>query len=506
MKHDKSSLKRKNTRTTASRMLLRYGRSSSSFIILMVGVNYLLRIECSFLVRRSEQSFALRKPTFDSFFRRKLFSIVDSNKRKQQQHLSRSSTSLSRWSRIMRGGSDTSYSDNEEEEEKDYIMENSYEDVEAGKSHDDQSALPLSLSSSDEGDTYNEKHRTGSHSSSTEFYRINEEKEVHVRVEKSAAMNSPCSSVSTEAKSRKSSRHTSDMILELNRRSSVSNNDESLVLRHLVTSRTADYINELQETVAQFESDDELIETVPNNDVNIKLPHPRSLLHFLSKNVPAIKQSPDVNLRIHSSQSDIDPGIAACIIGSLAFACEQYEKTKTRLKKFCNKNNVEDEEYNDNSSNNKSDKPESAAPQLITDRRFEQLIECVISGVNINKRKQEFLKRDKELTDDGPTNIEEILDEEGALFDEGLNIRDACRAAWGIAILDAHHMENLGGAKLEDLFLALSLRVRELLLARLQELRQGDILSSVDEKEPLTITTEERLNEMAEELGMYLLI
>ena len=104
------------------------------------------------------------------------------------------------------------------------------------------------------------------------------------------------------------------------------------------------------------------------------------------------------------------------------------------------------------------------------------------------------------------TNIEEILDEEGALFDEGLNIRDACRAAWGIAILDAHHMENLGGAKLEDLLLALSLRVRELLLARLQELRQGDILSSVDEKEPLSITTEERLNEMAEELGMYLLI
>ena len=127
---------------------------------------------------------------------------------------------------------------------------------------------------------------------------------------------------------------------------------------------------------------------------NVKLPHPRRLLHSLAKKVPAIKQSPDVNLRIHSSRADIDPGVAACIIGRLAFACEQYEQVQKRLtNEYCDNTNGDDDSADQGDSDINKSKSESAAPQLTTDRRFEQLVECVISGVNIKRRKAESLER-----------------------------------------------------------------------------------------------------------------
>jgi len=440
-------------------------------------------------------------------FRRKIFSVVDSytsHRQRRRQRQRQSSQHLFRYRIHMRGGSEF-YSDNEEDSR--VIDRDEGENLE-----DDQLSL-----SSDEDDTEDEGYDTVplcSSSPSTTSVTANEdededEADLNVRVENDA-MRNISDDISMEGRARKENRHTSDIILELDRRSSVSSNDESLALRQLITTRTTDYIYELQETAAQLQSDN----TLSINNMNTKLPHPRNLLHCLAKKVPAIKQSPDINLRIHSSRSDIDPGVAACIIGRLAFACEQYEQVKKRLAKI---DNINDKDYDDsdNNDNNNNNQPESAAPQLTTDRRFEQLVECVISGVNIKKRKEESLQRklDKS-TDEIVTDIEEVLDEEDACFDEGLNIRDACRAAWGMSILGAHYLDNMGGAKVKDLFLALSLRVRELLLARLQELRQGDILSFGDDgmyyhekgnlqssKEPRLMTTEERLNEMAEELA-----
>jgi len=309
--------------------------------------------------------------------------------------------------------------------------------------------------------------------------------------------------------SRKENRHTSDVILELDRRSSVSGNEESLALRQLITTRTSEYVYELQEEAERY-----LEEVEAGSNANLKLPHPRRLLHSLAKKVPAIKQSPDVNLRIHSSRADIDPGVAACIIGRLAFACEQYEQVQKRLTdEYCDTASYEEEdsEQNDDENNN-NNKSESAAPQITSDRRFEQLVECVISGVNIKKRKVEALERQiSKSTDEITTDIEEVLDEEDNHFDEGLNIRDACRAAWGLAILGAHYSDKMGGVKVNDLLLALSLRIRELLLARLQLLRQGDILSSGygmyyqdydDESHQIRLVTiDKRLNELAEELA-----
>jgi hypothetical protein len=259
-------------------------------------------------------------------------------------------------------------------------------------------------------------------------------------------------------------RHTYDMIVELQKRSGVHGNDESLELRKLITTRSKAYLVDLREAVDSNES---------------KLPNPRKLLHYLAPKVPAIKQSPNVNLRIHLARSSMDSGVAACIIGTLAHVCEIYDKEALKR-------------------SDADDRAHSVAPDITTDRRFEQLVECVLNGVNVQKRKKQTLTRQLEKNSEEAADIEQILDEEDAQIDEGLNVRDACRAAWGISVLGCSHLDTLGDVKVEDLLLALSLRVRELLLARLQLLRQGDLFSDPSTAQ---LSTEVRLDEVSEELA-----
>lgn len=207
-----------------------------------------------------------------------------------------------------------------------------------------------------------------------------------------------------------------------------------------------------------------------------KLPEPKKLLHFLAPKIPAIKHSPDVALRIQSARSDIDSGVAACLIGMLAHVCELYEQASAgRVHK----------------------KRTPVAEQLVADRRFEQLIECVLCGVDVKKRKDENMRLHLEKTTDSEeSSIEDMLDEEDARIDEGLSVRDSCRAAWGIAVLGVNKKRTLGGERIYDLLIALSLRVRELLLARLQSLRRDDLFIEGSE-----LTIEERINALSQELA-----
>jgi hypothetical protein len=433
---------------------------------------------------------------------------------------------------LLRGGGSCSDSENENEEE--YISlvdedEDRVENVNEDMDVDHLPSLPLSEEEIEEEDdeaeyetsplstpdSHGELDETNAETDPSMILE-KESNEIDNELEKNTNIDDgeeggDCSDTKSHARKwMKENRHTSDIILELDRRSSVSGNEESLALRELITTRTSEYVYELQGEADYYS---EQIEN--GTKVKVKLPHPRRLLHSLAKKVPAIKQSPDVNLRIHSSRADIDPGVAACIIGRLAFACEQYEQVQKRLtNEYYDDTNDDDDNADESDDDNTKTKgkPESAAARLTTDRRFEQLVECVLSGVNIKKRKAEFLERQiSKSTDEITTDIEEVLDEEANCFDEGLNIRDACRAAWGIAILGAHYLDTLGGVKINDLLLALSLRIRELLLARLQLLRQGDILSSGygmyyqdygdSSEQTRLVTTEERLNELAEELA-----
>jgi hypothetical protein len=265
-------------------------------------------------------------------------------------------------------------------------------------------------------------------------------------------------------------REASDFIQDLISRSGVDGNDESQDLRNLITSRTEEYLRDLH---------DESID---------KLPDPRKLLHFLAPKIPAIKHSPDVALRIQSARSDMDCGVAASLIGILAHVCEVYDSvTATRVSR--------DEKSRHRSS-------VSAAVKMVKDRRFEQLVECVLCGVDVKKRKREHL-RQQQL--DGGANledIEDVLKDEDVKIDEGLSIRDACRAAWGFAVLGVNRHVSIAGEDVMDILVALSLRTRELLLARLQLLRQDDLIAGSDGNEPvMLLTIDERLEELSEEVA-----
>ena len=266
-------------------------------------------------------------------------------------------------------------------------------------------------------------------------------------------------------------RHCSDVLLDLRRSATMhgDDNEESISLRKLVASRSLEYLDALREIQSQASS-----RSKP------KLPHPQKLLHFLAPKIPAIKHSPNVNLRIYSAISDIDSGIAACVIATMAHVLEEYDKTRA----------VEAQRSGDS-------KATSVATELIADRRFEQLLECLTSGVNLKKRKREALQRSLDAGGD-VEDIVDLIDEESPKESDGLSIRDACRAAWGMAILGVHHLETMGGEQVLDVLRALSLRTRELLLARLQFLRQDDVLS---EPNLAHLTIEERMNELALELA-----
>ncbi|GKY96438.1 hypothetical protein MPSEU_000603300 [Mayamaea pseudoterrestris] len=233
-----------------------------------------------------------------------------------------------------------------------------------------------------------------------------------------------------------SRRHASDLINNLLDKSL---GDKSAGLRDLIMQRTSEYIQKLDDH---------------NNDDYKKLQDPRKLLHYLAPKIPAIKHSPDIALRIQAARTDIDPGIAACLLGVLGHVCELYDDRRKAL--------------------DPSQQFVPISAQMAKDRRLEQLIECVLCGINVKQRTEEFTMQNLDHNVK-PDCIEEILDTEEVKATGGLSIRDASRAAWGISILGLHEHETIGEEKPEDLLIALSLRVRELLLARLQSIRQDDL-------------------------------
>ena len=218
-------------------------------------------------------------------------------------------------------------------------------------------------------------------------------------------------------------RHTSDVVRNILEKTE-DMDDEEIELRQLIESRAKDYLAELESSE--------------------KPPTPLKVLHYLAPKVPAIKHSPDIILRIQTARGDIDSGIAASMISTIARLCIQYDKRTG----------------------------ESIGKQISKDRRFEQLVECVFCGVDVRKRKREA----QTLAEGDDTfDMEELLDEEDTKIDEGLSVPDACRAAWGIAMLSGYQPNVFGGQRVTDILMALSLRTRARLLARLQLLRQGEL-------------------------------
>jgi len=307
---------------------------------------------------------------------------------------------------------------------------------------------------------------------------------------------------------RRRRRHASDVIQQLVRRSALDDGDiESSELRHLIAQRSQEYMQDLRDSSLSSAAAGENSNA---NSIRKNLPDPKRLLHFLAPKIPAIKHSPDIALRIQSVRSDMDPGVASCLVGSLGYACEAHDQTFSQLASSVEQQQDEDRDGDRAATHSKSPGSnrrlavEHVSTHIIKERRFEQVVECILCGVDVKKRMKEYMKQQLDH-DLNPENIEKVLDEEDARVDEGLSVRDCCRAAWGIAVLGAHQLGDLGGGPVMDLLIALSLRTRELLLARLQLLRQGDLFANYDNEltgqKSSDLTIEERMEELSDEIA-----
>ena len=338
-------------------------------------------------------------------------------------------------------------------------------------------------------------------------------------------------------------RKVSDIILDVvstSRLGELEQTESSRQLRLLFLERKEELLNEYFESSSVSEP--------PQNRKQVQRSMKR-LLHVLAAKIPAIKQSPDIALRIVSAKATVDSGLAASLIATLAHVSEI-------LSSYLESANDGHGHY-DNEKDFEQKIP-SLSSELLKDRRFEQLIECLVCGVDVPKRSKEYermqlasstakLENDhesKKSSGDGAGNEDnekDLLQDwmggsdgnshehrldtpeqqsshvEEPMKHEGLLLRDCCRAAWGLAVLGAHQQHDeatVSDVKVVDLIRALSLRTRELLLQGMNRLCQEDLSILLDgdskEKKEQPIkqqeqhhdkTIEERLSEFAAEIA-----
>ena len=238
-----------------------------------------------------------------------------------------------------------------------------------------------------------------------------------------------------------------------------------------------------------------------NNKKNKKQgPHPKKVLHFIAPKIPAIRQSPDFLLRIRSASATEDAGLAAFSIALIAGLTQFLDQVSSSIAKKVQNESTKHKKNND-----------IISEEIIGDRRFEQLVECVLCGVDVKKRFKEFqdlksssrLRKDVDsdsetskyqtnldfdgfeneslLTNNGD-NVAKFNDDDTNEFDkdedpqiyEGVTVCEAAQAAWGLSILGANRLKSIGGKNPLHILVALSLRSRDLLLARLNLLREFD--------------------------------
>ena len=236
------------------------------------------------------------------------------------------------------------------------------------------------------------------------------------------------------------------------RKSSRRESKEETKLRDLVLERCEEYMGDIQLHVS--------------GESKKRPRHPRKLLHFLAPKIPAIKQSPDITLRIKSAKADLDSGMAAYSIGSLACMTELYEQYFAEI--AAGSDNDMDEKDEDNNS-------ESIASNDITsDRRFEQLAECVLCGIDAKAklRELEILERTTYDSNDSKGDGRDDRSTDVKDIDESLRVMDAAYAAYGLAILGAQD-KTIGGYKPREVFSALSMHCRDMLLAQQGHLTRG---------------------------------
>eukprot|EP00566_Odontella_aurita_P001936 CAMPEP_0113546088 /NCGR_PEP_ID=MMETSP0015_2-20120614/11616_1 /TAXON_ID=2838 /ORGANISM="Odontella" /LENGTH=1827 /DNA_ID=CAMNT_0000446513 /DNA_START=106 /DNA_END=5586 /DNA_ORIENTATION=- /assembly_acc=CAM_ASM_000160 len=251
--------------------------------------------------------------------------------------------------------------------------------------------------------------------------------------------------------------------------------DESLRLRDGIVQRCEDYL----EDVFPYTT-----ETEDQPAVAWPLPHPKKVLHRVAPRIPAIRQSRDITLRITSARADVDAGAAARAIGAVAALAEMHDRIVLA------RSQIGDETYEELAS--------LALGDIVSDRRFEQLVECVLCGLDLKRTSRlelsmiEDESRDSSTEEDSEQNTidkEEIeqasidlpsendtpaIDKVDTFMETQMTMTDISVAAWGLGVLAPNQSKKFGGRIFRDIFIALCITSADLLMHRLESLRRGE--------------------------------
>ncbi len=252
-------------------------------------------------------------------------------------------------------------------------------------------------------------------------------------------------------------------------------NDESRRLLHLIHEKVHEYVSELLEfercCFVSLTNDESLPKAAP---------HPKKVLRYIAPKLHAISHSPDIMLRIRSAHA-VDVGAAATAIGVVAAIMDLYEEMEKYVAGACDKGQRHGFSY------------QNVRDDVIKDRRFEQLLECVSCGIDVRRRTKEYESLihsmngadiDGDRGEDGHDKVEDIS-EDTEVFDdderltESISASDIARLIFGITAMGFEKERVIDTFDTTDYIVALGIRANEILQDRFQHDHDPDVKSSL---------------------------
>ena len=211
------------------------------------------------------------------------------------------------------------------------------------------------------------------------------------------------------------------------------------------------------------------------------LTHPKKFLHYIAPKIAAIKQSPEIMLRIQSARSTVDVKAAVCALSALAAITEYYSCVSLELEntfhEYKRKEGVE--------NFLKSTDELEVYKDIVTDRRFEQLIECVQCGVDVEVLDQYTAYEVVQALGKNESEIPTLKEE--------IELVDAGKIIWSMMFFLSHHnIDEIGGKSCTEIIQSLQIYYNAILINHLRDVMHG----KTNHNSPSTDTTEDFVNEV----------
>lgn len=188
--------------------------------------------------------------------------------------------------------------------------------------------------------------------------------------------------------------------------------------------------------------------------------HPKKFLHYIAPKIPAVKISPEISLRIKAA-TDIDVSAAVCALGAIATLTEYYSCVMRDLETMLH----EQKRKEDLVDFLKHSDELGVYKDIVTDRRFEQLVECIQCGVDMEDLKDHPLLSFNAIA----------LSCEVTPVKEGIvDSFDASRIIWSMMIFLSHHdIGEIGGETCSHFMQGLQRYTNAILIQRCRGLLSG---------------------------------